>query len=61
MEFKKWDIATATMPNWDTFDVIIYDIRDDIIVIKIINWNNEWKYSYIFKSELDETLKLKEN
>ena len=58
---KKWDICIATMPNWDTFEVVIYDIRDNIYVIKIINWEYEGKYSYIFDNEIDNTLKIKEN
>ena len=62
---KAKDKFIATLPNWDTYTWIVKSewIHEwkEYYILEILSWEKKWDFSFIFKDEIDNTIKLDEN
>ena len=49
---------TATRPNWEIFNIIVDEVKDDSLILKITSWEEKWKYSFTYFNEIDDSIKF---
>ena len=48
----------GTLPNWETFDFVVDEVRlsEEALILKITSWEHKGKYSYIHFNQIDSSL-----
>ena len=49
---------TVKNKNWETFNIIVDEVKDDNLIFKITSWEQKWKYSNLYFTEVEDSIKF---
>jgi len=58
---KVWTKWTTHKRNWDLrCEFVVCESDEDSLSLMFTSWEAEWKFSFMFYHEIDETIKFKD-
>ena len=48
----------AINKDWEIFNIIVDEVKNDSLIFKITSWEQKWKYSFIYFNEIDDSIKF---